>query len=139
MLESLPFVFASVGGCGLVALMVLVWRELRAQPVYVPRHRAIDAPSTMQQIAQRRLTATVRQADELLAGLSDVAHDAPELDRPARGVRAYRQLQTRALDASTAGHSGLRSPWGTPAEVDDEWDPIPEGVAAGYVIAGATR
>jgi hypothetical protein len=137
MLDLIPIMFASIGLACFPAAWLAMRRELRARPVYVPRHRAIDGPSTMQRVAET-------QAGELLAGLADRGGDQVELSRPGRGVAAYRQLQTAELDTSTAerfyalvGHSlRPRSPWGTPLD-DDSWE-IPDGVEL-TAIAGGTR
>jgi len=141
MLDLIPIIYAGVGLAGVLGALLVMSRELRARPVYVPRHRAIDGPSTMQRVAEARHRAAEAQAGELLAGLGDRGGDQAELSRRGRGVAAYRQLQTAELDTSTSerfyalvGHSlRPRSPWGTPFD-DDSWE-IPELTA----IAGGTR
>lgn len=137
MYDLIPYVFASVGGAGLVATMFLMWREMRARPVYVPRHRAIDGPSTMQVAEQRRRAAlpAAAQAAELLAGLSDGSADQKELDRPGPMKGSYAKLRTEELDSTAerllrvAEHKRTRaalirpvSPWGAP-EYEDLWEP----------------
>ncbi len=147
MLDLIPIIFASIGLACFPAAWLAMRRELRTRPVYVPRHRAIDGPSTMQRVAEARHRAALAaevQAGELLAGLADRGGDQGELSRPGRGVAAYRQLRTAELDTPTAetfyalvGHSlRPRSPWGTPLD-DDSWE-IPEGVEL-TAIAGGTR
>jgi hypothetical protein len=155
MLEYAPYAFASIGTGGVVAAMVLMYRELRARPVYVPRHRAIDGPSTMQQVAQRRRAAlpAATQVAELLAGLGDRAGDQAELSRPGPRKGSYAKLRTAELDRAAerllrvAEHKQRRRaltvrpvspPWAGASEDLDVWDPIPEGVV-GYAIAGGTR
>jgi hypothetical protein len=165
MLDLIPIIYGSIGAAGVVGAMLVMrhpFQDLHQARVYVPRHRAIDRPSTLQLVAEHRRRAAlpaVSQAAQLLAGLSDRTQETA-VDRTADTYGGYGALATLGrvyrLDAARQSmrrverrltapprirHVAYRdddlSPWGTP-EVEDTWDPLPAGVA-GYAIAGRTR
>jgi hypothetical protein len=154
LLDLIPTVYAGIGLASVPGALLAMYRELRARPVYVPRHRAVDGPSTMQRIAaaqHRAALAAATQAGELLAGLGDRAGDQLELSRPGPRKGSYAKLRTAELDSTAErllrladykrGRAALirpvSPPWGAP-EYEDVWDPIPEGVEL-TAIAGGTR
>jgi len=122
-----------------------IWRMRREfvdNPAYAGRHRG---PGRATRRASRRLhemAARARQnyvvyqqlvasvVDPVAAWLPALAyHDGvPDaLDRPAPVQRRYQSLAPRVLDAHArvdvvAARLAVRSPWGTPAEVD-VWEP----------------
>jgi hypothetical protein len=154
MLDLIPFAFAGIGLAGVLGALLVMSRELRARPVYVPRHRAIDGPSTMQRVAEARRRAALAaetQAGELLAGLGDGSRDQKELDAPGPVKGSYAKLRTAELDSTAerllrvADYKRERAalirpvspPWGAP-EYEDEWLALTTGVD-GYALAGGTR
>ena len=155
MLEFIPLGFASLGLSGLGAGLWLM-RDAGNREAYVPRHRAPGRLSYLQEWQlhralqadeRKRATFAALVADRpapAFPELADASHDAPEFDEPAQVKGSYAHLRTDELDSTAERfwrlvEKGIRppSPWGTP-EVDDVWDPIPEGVD-GYAIAGRTR